>query len=158
MLIPLIKTLRPKQWTKNGFIFFPLAFNLNEYWTLFSAEMYRYVGRATSAFVIFCVLSGAVYMINDVVDIEKDRLHPIKRNRPIAAGRISPTRPLPWRPSWRSRLAASFALTRPLGMSPPPTLCSSLPTRSGSRIMVILDVMVLAAGIRAARGRRRAPG
>ena len=81
MLRALVASLRPQQWAKNLFVFASLTFSHN------LAEPGA-VARATTAFVIFCALSGAIYLINDVTDLEKDRLHPQKRHRPIASGRL----------------------------------------------------------------------
>jgi len=82
MLIPLIKTMRPKQWLKNIFIFAPLIFDVKLF------DLY-YVGRTVGGFIALCLISGTVYIINDLVDIEKDRQHPKKRFRPLAAGELS---------------------------------------------------------------------
>ncbi len=89
MLIQLIKTMRPRQWTKNLMVFIPFAFTLREYWRPFSPEMWTFLSKATTGFVLFCILSGVIYLINDLVDIEKDRLHPQKRFRPLASGALS---------------------------------------------------------------------
>lgn len=88
MLFAVLKTMRPRQWTKNLLVYIPLLFTLRQYWQPFSREMYAFFGIATAAFLIFCVLASSIYLINDLVDIEKDRLHPTKRNRPIASGRL----------------------------------------------------------------------
>lgn len=77
-----IAAMRPKQWTKNLFVFAGLIFSKNA----FNTDM---LPAVAAAFVIFCLLSSAVYLINDIVDIEKDRNHPKKKNRPLAAGSIS---------------------------------------------------------------------
>lgn len=89
MLIHLLKTMRPRQWIKNLIIYIPFAFTLREYWRPFSAEMWTLIERATLAFILFCALSGIIYLINDLVDLEKDRLHPKKRFRPLASGALS---------------------------------------------------------------------
>lgn len=81
MLIGLLKSLRPKQWTKNGFVFAALIFDIK----LFQTEPFV---KTLYGFVVLCFLSGTVYLINDLVDVEKDRQHPTKRNRPIASGRV----------------------------------------------------------------------
>lgn len=78
----LVLTLRPKQWTKNLLVFAGLVFSGD-------LLVFALFTRAAQAFLIFSVLSAAVYIINDVVDRDRDRLHPVKRNRPVAAGRIS---------------------------------------------------------------------
>lgn len=74
--------MRPHQWVKNLFVLAPLVFGQH-------LNHPDHVLRAVLAFLIFCGLSGAVYLLNDVFDREKDRLHPLKRHRPIAAGRLS---------------------------------------------------------------------
>ena len=74
--------LRPKQWTKNALLFAGLLFTLDEH-----HPTGDYV-RAFFAFVLFCVLSGATYLINDIADINSDRQHPRKKHRPIASGRL----------------------------------------------------------------------
>jgi len=78
----LIKTMRPKQWVKNVFAFAPLVFDVK----LFDP---RYLARTVAGVVLLCLVSGTVYIINDLVDIEKDRQHPKKRNRPLASGQVS---------------------------------------------------------------------
>ena len=79
---PLLRSLRPHQWTKNSFVFAPIVFAraLTEGATLLAA---------ISAFFIFCGLSSAVYLLNDLADRERDRLHPLKKSRPLAAGTLS---------------------------------------------------------------------
>jgi 4-hydroxybenzoate polyprenyltransferase len=81
MLKYLFKTMRPRQWTKNAFVFAALVFD-RQMLILKSLE------HTFLAFLIFCLLSSSVYLINDVMDIEADRNHPIKKNRPIAAGKL----------------------------------------------------------------------
>jgi 4-hydroxybenzoate polyprenyltransferase len=77
----IVRTARPRQWVKNLFVAAPVVFA-------------RHLGdgraalRAAAALGIFCALSSAVYFLNDVIDIDKDRAHPTKRNRPIAAGAL----------------------------------------------------------------------
>jgi len=84
MIEALLQTMRPKQWTKNIFIFGALVFDKK----LFDPA---YFFRTLAAFVMFCLVSSAVYIINDLGDVEKDRQHPIKRNRPLASGRLKPS-------------------------------------------------------------------
>lgn len=88
MLFNLLKAMRPRQWTKNLLIYLPLIFTIRQYWTPFSAEMYIFFAKATAAFVLFCIFSGIIYLVNDSVDVEKDREHPTKRLRPIASGAL----------------------------------------------------------------------
>jgi len=74
-------SLRPHQWTKNLVVLVALAFSKH----LFEPEPFL---RAGLAFAIFCALSGAVYLLNDLVDLEQDRLHPLKRSRPLPSGAL----------------------------------------------------------------------
>jgi 4-hydroxybenzoate polyprenyltransferase len=76
-----IASLRPRQWVKNLFVFPAVIFSQNLFTPL--------VWPAVEAFAIFCLLSGAIYLINDVADADKDRLHPVKRRRPVASGALS---------------------------------------------------------------------
>jgi 4-hydroxybenzoate polyprenyltransferase len=79
--LALLASLRPRQWVKNLFVFAGV---------IFSQQMLTPLAwTALGAFAIFCGLSGAIYLFNDVVDAERDRLHPSKRRRPIASGELS---------------------------------------------------------------------
>lgn len=87
----LLRSARPRQWTKSLAVFLPLFFSVNEAWTLDAPQTALELGaRAIGAAVVFCLVSGAIYLINDLADRERDRAHPTKRNRPIASGVISP--------------------------------------------------------------------
>ncbi len=79
----LLRTMRPKQWTKNGFVLVGLIFDGK----LLEPGLAL---AAASAFVAFCLVSSSVYILNDLVDVESDRLHPRKRLRPLASGQLSP--------------------------------------------------------------------
>src|ERR1044072_643376 len=76
-------SLRPHQWTKNLVVFAAPALSKH----LFERGPLE---QSVLGFVIFCALSGTVYLLNDVADVERDRLHPLKRLRPIASGALSP--------------------------------------------------------------------
>jgi 4-hydroxybenzoate polyprenyltransferase len=82
MLKALLKTMRPRQWTKNIFIFASLVFDGK----LFHLTSFL---RTLAGFGLFCIISSAVYIFNDIVDVEADRQHPVKRKRPIASGRLA---------------------------------------------------------------------
>ena len=82
LVLALFKTLRPRQWTKNGAIFAALIFDVK----LFQVDP---LIKAILGFILLCFISGTVYLINDLVDVEKDKAHPIKKNRPIPAGQVS---------------------------------------------------------------------
>ncbi len=75
-------SLRPKQWMKNVFIFAPMIFSLH----MFQPS---YIWRSLLAFLLFSLVTGCVYVLNDVLDRDKDGLHPVKRSRPIASGRLA---------------------------------------------------------------------
>ena len=77
-----IKLVRVPQWIKNFFVFVPLLFSRHIF-----DKVYFY--PALSAFLMFCLISSIVYIFNDIVDIEADRAHPVKKNRPLPSGKIS---------------------------------------------------------------------
>lgn len=82
MLVGLLRTMRPHQWVKNLFVMLPLVFGQE----LFHVSEAL---RAVYATLLFCLASSAVYIGNDLVDVEADRAHPIKRRRPIASGAVT---------------------------------------------------------------------
>lgn len=77
----MVKTIRPHQWLKNAFVLAPVVF---------AKDIFRFsfLMSAATAFLVFCLLAGAVYTMNDLVDVEADRVHPVKRFRPIPSGRV----------------------------------------------------------------------
>ena len=78
-----IRAIRPEQWLKNGFVLSPIVFSGR-------ALIWEYQWHALLAFGAFCAVASAVYLMNDVIDREADRVHPGKANRPVATGQISP--------------------------------------------------------------------
>ena len=84
----LVLATRPKQWTKNLLIFFALFFTANEAWLEDPGPALSLLGQAILAFGLFSALSGAVYLVNDILDVDHDRQHPRKRLRPIASGQL----------------------------------------------------------------------
>jgi 4-hydroxybenzoate polyprenyltransferase len=80
-IINAFKIIRPSQWLKNAFLFAPLIFAKH----LFDLP---YIWREMLAFIGFCLVSSTLYVVNDILDREADKLHPIKRNRPLASGAI----------------------------------------------------------------------
>jgi 4-hydroxybenzoate polyprenyltransferase len=78
----LLKAMRPRQWTKNSFVFFALIFDKQ----LFLREPFL---KTLEGFSLFCLISSAVYLFNDIADIEADRKHPEKKKRPLASGALS---------------------------------------------------------------------
>lgn len=82
VFLEVLRTMRPHQWVKNVFVVAPLVFAEHAGDTVDLA-------RAAAAFFLFSMLSGAVYILNDLMDVDGDRAHPVKRERPIASGRLA---------------------------------------------------------------------
>lgn len=80
--LSLLRTLRPRQWIKNFALFAGIIFSEK-------LDDPNALLKVMAAFLIFCAISSATYIINDIFDVERDKLHPLKKNRPIAAGIIS---------------------------------------------------------------------
>jgi 4-hydroxybenzoate polyprenyltransferase len=132
--------LRPEQWTKNSFLFAALVFSKN---VLHIPKLLE----ALAGFLIFCFLSSAIYIINDILDIKKDRLHPKKRKRPLAAGHISPLGAL-----FIAIILAALGLGGSLFFRPGFTftalgfLALHIAYSASLKRVVILDVFCIAAG------------
>jgi 4-hydroxybenzoate polyprenyltransferase len=89
-LPPLLVAMRPKQWLKNGLVFLALIFSIDEAWRPTDVTSWApLVGQALIAFFAFTAVASAEYLVNDLRDIDSDRLHPRKRRRPLAAGTLS---------------------------------------------------------------------
>lgn len=84
-LLALVEAMRPRQWTKNFAVFIGIVFAQR----LFHILAFE---RAVLAFIIFCLVSSTIYLLNDLLDLERDRRHPLKRKRALAAGRL----PVSW--------------------------------------------------------------
>lgn len=140
LAMSLVLSLRPSQWTKNLIIFLPLMFGQRLLYV-------RDVAFAVAAFAIFCGLSGVVYLINDVADREADRIHPTKRQRPIASGAL----PVPLALATAAILAAA-ALGAAFWLRPAFGLLGALylallASYSGPlKHLVIIDVLTIAIG------------
>jgi 4-hydroxybenzoate polyprenyltransferase len=140
MLKQLLITMRPRQWTKNVFIFAPLLFDLK------LLEPY-YVARTVAAAFLFSMLSGSVYLINDLTDAEKDRQHPTKRDRPLASGRLSRTWAL-----GAAVLLPSVSLVLSAFLDPSFAVIGlvyfviQLAYSLGLKNVVIVDVLIIASG------------
>lgn len=132
--------MRPKQWAKNVFIFVPLLFDKK----LLQVDPLL---NSIAAALLFCLVSSAVYLMNDLGDIERDKLHPIKRNRPLASGQLP------------KRLAFAVAAAIPVICLPLAWLLSpifalivliyflqNIAYTFWLKHVVILDVMTIAAG------------
>jgi len=140
MLRALLKTMRPRQWTKNIFIFAALVFDKQ---LLIPSSLLRTV----AGFVLFCLIASAVYIFNDLSDVEADREHPEKRKRPIASGQ------LPVRVAWVAGILL-VVLSVGLGYLLSPAFAAVeviyfllfIAYSKWLKHILILDVLILAAG------------
>jgi len=136
----LLRTLRPHQWLKNVFVVAALVFSRH----LTDAHYALRTGLAVAA---FCALSGAVYTFNDVRDIEADRAHPIKRNRPIAAGALSKRAALAVAAVLSAgALAGSFVLDWRLGVVAAAYLAQNVAYSVKLKHIAFVDVSLIASG------------
>ncbi len=134
--------MRPAQWVKNIFVFAPVIFASRH-----TREDPALLAYATAATLVFILLAGAVYIFNDILDADKDRLHPSKRNRPIASGRLSVGRA---GVAAFVLLAASIATGTALGwmflLSAGLYLVLNLVYSSGLKKVPWIDILIIAAG------------
>jgi hypothetical protein len=134
-------SLRPEQWSKNAFVFAGLLFGGR------LTQGPQYLAAAGVAFAVFCGLSGAVYLINDVADRAADAGHPLKRLRPIAAGHLSPSAALTGAAILAVVcLAGAFAISRGLGLAGTAYLGLLALYSFWLKHVVILDVLAIAGG------------
>jgi 4-hydroxybenzoate polyprenyltransferase len=147
MLGAVLVSLRPRQWVKNLFVFAGVVFAQKLFTPLFLT--------ALATFAVFCALSGAVYLLNDVADRRADRRHPLKRRRPVAAGRL----PVPAAVAVAlvliaAALGASAAIRPELGIVSAAYVGLLALYSAWLKHVVIVDVIVVAAGfvLRAAAG------
>ena len=144
----LLVSARPKQWTKNLIIFFALFFTVNESWAPEDPALaLTWVGKAALAFVLFSGLSAAIYLVNDILDIEHDRRHPRKRSRPIASGELSI--PVAWAAAaalTALSLGASFLLETLFGWVALGYLVLMLVYSVVLKRLVLLDVFAISGG------------
>jgi 4-hydroxybenzoate polyprenyltransferase len=139
LVAAVIVSLRPRQWSKNLFVFAGLIFSQSLFTPL--------VWPALGAFLIFCALSGAIYVFNDLADVEKDRLHPMKRNRPIASGALTaPTAAVLGVVLLVGSLVAAFWLSVPFGLVAASYAILLIAYSLWLKHLVILDVLTVAAG------------
>lgn len=138
----LIRTMRPTQWTKNVLVFFPVLFDKK-----ISLSNPEPALRVALTFVLFCLAASSIYILNDTVDVERDRNHPKKRNRPIASGQlpiqvaviaaiILPT----------ASIAVAYLFSPPLALVLLLYLIKQIAYSFYLKNVVIIDVITLAAG------------
>mgnify|MGYP000446548994 CR=1 FL=1 len=94
-LLGLWQAMRPAQWTKNAIVLAPFLFALGDRQAAVSFRL-AVAGRVVGAAFLFCLVSSGVYLMNDLRDLEADRFHPIKKRRPLPAGRITPLQAALW--------------------------------------------------------------
>lgn len=143
-----LRLVRPKQWTKNGFVLAAVVFAEE-------ALVVSSVASALLAFVAFCALSGAVYAANDVLDVEEDRKHPLKRLRPVASGEVSARSAVIFAAVLAAAgLALGFATHLGVGFAGVAYLVLQVVYTTVLKHMAILDVMSISVGfvIRALAG------
>ncbi len=136
----LFVSMRPKQWSKNMLVFAGL---------LFSRDIFilSKLTHALAAFLLFCLVSSATYLINDVVDRKKDALHPKKKNRPIAAGKLAPATALFFATFFVGiSLVAAFRLDVYFGLILSTYFIFTLAYSFHLKNVIILDVLIIASG------------
>ena len=140
LALNLLISLRPGQWTKNLVIFAGLLFGLR----LFDPTA---VGQAVAAFVVFCLLSGVVYLVNDIADRESDRQHPLKAKRPIASGALPVGIAIAAAiPLGASALVAAFLIGWPFAVVAMAYIALQLAYSVALKHIVIIDVLTIAIG------------
>ena len=144
----LFRSMRPRQWTKNGIVFLALIFSVGQEYHLSDASSWlQKVLEALVAFACFAMVSSAEYLVNDIQDVEADRAHPKKRYRPIAAGL------LPAGTAWAAAgvlalvgNAAAFALNWHMGLVILGYSALMLAYTYKLKHIVLIDLMVIASG------------
>jgi 4-hydroxybenzoate polyprenyltransferase len=142
-MVPLsliLRSMRPPQWVKNTLIFAPLIFAQRV------ADVAALL-RVGATFLLFCLLSGGVYLINDVLDSSQDRKHPLKKDRPIASGALPPSvAAVAGGAAVLLSILAALALSYSLAAVMAAYLVLNLAYSRVLKNIVILDVMTIAAG------------
>lgn len=136
----LVRALRPLQWTKNGLVFAALLFDRR----VFELEPLL---RSMAAALVFCAVSSAVYLLNDVRDAEQDRRHPTKRHRPVASGEVAPRQALTMALLLLLGGVIGAALVRPAFLAVIAGYVALMVAYAyGLKRLVIVDVFAIAAG------------
>ena len=154
-LRPLLTSMRPRQWAKNLLVYLAFFFTVGEHGSKGLGREFHLFGDATLAFVLFCLLSGATYIFNDLLDLQTDRLHPTKRARPLASGALD-TRFAATVAGGCIAVALGVGFAFDLGFGAMEAIYLALTLSYSLRLkhVVILDVMAIAGGfiLRAAAG------
>ncbi len=140
MLKVYLETLRPRQWPKNLVIFAGLIFDRQLIYIVST-------GRVAAAFIIFCLVSGLTYTINDILDVKADRQHPQKCRRPIASGRLPLKKAIPFTIALALiSLSLAFILSWKLGLICVTYTLLMLAYSKWLKHILIVDVMVISTG------------
>jgi 4-hydroxybenzoate polyprenyltransferase len=140
VLLNLLFSLRPAQWTKNLLLFAGLLFGKR----LFDAAA---TGRALAAFAIFCGLSGVVYLLNDLLDRDRDRRHPLKSRRPIASGALPvPTAMAAAAVIGGAAMAGALMVSAPFALVAATYVALLVLYSAVLKNIVIIDVLTIAVG------------
>ncbi len=139
-LFQIIRAIRPKQWIKNLIVFAALVFSQHLF------EPYSII-TSLFAFLLFCLFTGSVYLINDVMDVEEDRQHPYKKERPIASGKLKiQTAVIIAITMAMVSLGMSFYLNPMFGVITLVYFVSNIAYSTYLKHIVIIDVMIIALG------------
>lgn len=147
-LPPMLRALRPVQWSKNLLVFAALLFSLNVF------DLTKFA-QAMGAFVVFCAVSSAIYLLNDVRDRERDAHHPLKRMRPIASGQVKPSTAIAVAMVLGvGGLIGSYFINPELTLVVGAYLALMIAYTFGLKQVVLLDVIIISMGfvLRAAAG------
>jgi len=140
LVLPLLRAMRPKQWAKNAFLLPALFFDGR----FFDPPSLL---RVLAALALFCGISSAIYLINDLVDMERDRQHPDKRHRPLASGALSPTAAIIAALLLLGLcLPATFVLETSLGLTAALYVAMMIAYDYWLKHIVIIDMMTISAG------------
>ena len=151
-----LQSLRPKQWVKNGLVFLPFVFAVNQVWS--RDDLSSVPGLVIQLMVLlaaFCALSSSVYLLNDLLDRDVDRQHPVKRNRPIASGKVGVPVAVALMVVLGGAALTTMTVLRPvLGATGVAYLVINLSYSLGFKKIVLADVLFVSSGyvIRAAAG------
>jgi 4-hydroxybenzoate polyprenyltransferase len=144
----LLRTMRPRQWTKNGIVFLALIFSVGqEYHINEPSTWLPMLLAALAAFACFSLVSSADYLVNDIRDVESDRAHPRKRHRPIAAGLLAPN--VAWSAAavlFVAGNAGAFLIDWRAGMVVLAYTVLMIGYSYALKHVVLIDLMVIAAG------------
>ena len=142
------RLIRPKQWVKNALLLLPFAFTVDQAWSpsrpVDALALFQFAGYG---FAAFCALASAGYIVNDLLDVARDRAHPEKRSRPLASGRISRASAVPVAGLlFTAGIAGTFLINMPTGLVGLGYVALTVGYSTVLKQVLILDVMAVAGG------------